>query len=130
MTIHVTRKKIKNSLFSWQHFYLYEVTFIFRPIPKSYFSLNDIKVIPDPEGRCTTQYSRSGSIWALHTNSSDDCGPVHLPSYRFTWRISIKRKTHFPSPQNKHSSAAAVCREEKRNRYSFSFFIPFRLLSL
>ena len=22
-----------------------------------------IKVIPDPEGRCTTQYSTSGSIW-------------------------------------------------------------------
>ena len=27
-------------------------------------TLTFIKVIPDPEGRCTTQYSTSGSIWA------------------------------------------------------------------
>ena len=35
--------------------------------------------------------------------------------------LCIKRKTHFPSPQKNHTSAAAVCREEKRNCYSFSF---------
>ena len=35
--------------------------------------------------------------------------------------LCIKRKTHFPSPPKNHTSAAAVCREEKRNCYSFSF---------
>ena len=62
----------------------------------------DIKVIPDPEGRCTTQYSTRGSIWASRVGFNSTklfwiplqwTGPNVLVSELYHSKVDIRK--HF-----------------------------------